>query len=244
MREQGDTLIEVLFAVSIFSAVVVGTIVIMNQGIASAQQALEINLVRNQIDTQAELLRHLNNAKLTAIGRNATSDSAEWDRIVAKANPTATDYNLIRVFECASDDENCAADATGADATRPCEPASLPNNAFFINPKTGLMVEKDDLVGGGSAFRPSVVFSQIQSTEKYVSETIGETTSIVESSNPEMVSTMLWIQPVSSQNDTSDSSLTLTRYYDFHVRACWDSPTSGGGLMKLGTIVRLYVPNS
>ena len=72
VRQRGDTLIEVLFAVSIFSAIVVGTIIIMNQGISSAQNALEINLVRNQIDTQAELLRHLNNAKLTSLGRNTT----------------------------------------------------------------------------------------------------------------------------------------------------------------------------
>lgn len=247
LRERGDTLIEVLFAVSIFSAVVVGTIVIMNQGIASAQQALEINLVRNQIDTQAELLRHLNNAKLTALGRNATGDSAEWDGIVAKAGTTAADYGLISVFECTSDIDNCAPDAAGADATRPCEPASLPNNAFFINPKTGAMVEKNDLVGGGSAFRPAVVFSQVQSTEKYTAQTVGEVTSVVESSNPDMVSTMLWIQPVSSANDPNGgtlggSALTLTKYYDFHIRACWDSPASGGGLMKLGTIVRLYVP--
>lgn len=86
MRQRGDTLIEVLFAVSIFAAIMVGTIVIMNQGIASAQNALEINLVRNQIDTQAELLRHLNNAKLTSIGRNGTNESAEWDNLVGQGS--------------------------------------------------------------------------------------------------------------------------------------------------------------
>lgn len=248
VRERGDTLIEVLFAVSIFSAIVVGTIVIMNQGIASAQQALEINLVRNQIDTQAELLRHLNNAKLTALGRNATTDSAEWDTIVGRARESATPYGLIGVYECTSNVDNCAPNAAGSDATRPCEPDSLPSNAFFINPKTGLAVGRETSVGGGAAFRPSVVFSQVQSTEKYTSDTVGEVASVIENPmNTEMVSTMLWIEPVSSRNDPQGGTnaagvLNLTKYYDFHIRACWDSPSSSGGLMKLGTVVRLYVP--
>lgn len=223
LRERGDTLIEVLFAVSIFSAVVVGTIVIMNQGIATAQQALEINLVRNQIDTQAELLRHLNNAKLTSIGRNATADSSEWDTMASLAGSSAQDYSLIKVFRCGAE-ANCSADSP---TNRPCEPSSLPSNAFFISPLSGDVIRMTDVPSG--AFRPAETFSQVQR--------LGE-------AGDTMISNMLWIQPVSDQTDHSDDSLTLTRYYDFHIRACWDSPGAGGGMMKLGTIVRLYVPKA
>lgn len=208
-RQRGDTLIEVLFAVSIFSAVAVGTIVIMNQGIASAQNALEINLVRNQIDTQAELLRHLNNAKLTAIGRNSTDDSAEWDKAVGRGSESgnaahqpsqeADEYDAIRTFE-------------------ECTPDNLPTNAFFVDPTNGQISRN---------FTGAATFSQIQTPEGLPAE-----------------SNMLWVQPVSSDLDTSRSRLTLTKYYDFHIRACWDSPGAGGGVMKLGTIVRLYVPNT
>ncbi|HCH34788.1 MAG: hypothetical protein UY35_C0004G0034 [Candidatus Saccharibacteria bacterium GW2011_GWC2_48_9] len=207
--QRGDTLIEVLFAVSIFSAVAVGTIVIMNQGIASAQNALEINLVRNQIDTQAELLRHLNNAKLTAIGRNGTTESAEWDKAIGagssssnaalQPSPSADDYNRITTFE-------------------ECTPDNLPPNAFFINPKNGQIARN---------FATTATFAQIQTVDGLPAE-----------------SNMLWVQPVSSNLDPSRTRLTLTRYYDFHIRACWDSPGAGGGVMKLGTIVRLYVPNA
>lgn len=211
--ERGDTLIEVLFAISIFSAVVVGTIIIMNQGISSAQNALEINLVRNQIDTQAELLRHLNNAKLTSIGRNSTTESAEWDRAVGMGSDAgnaayrpdveAQDYtSTIKTFD-------------------DCRPSTLPNNAFFIDPKTGQVQRRDRITDVST-------FAQIQSST---------------GSSPSL-SNMLWIQPVSSNRDSSDTALNLTTYYDFHIRACWDSPGSGGGVMKLGTIVRLYVPKS
>ena len=207
-RDAGDTLIEVLFAVSIFSAVAIGTILIMNQGISSAQNALEINLVRNQIDTQAELLRHLNGAKLTSIGRDGTDASAEWDKAVGATSgttgnaayapsPQAESYDKITTYE-------------------ECTPDSLPANAFYINPKTGEV--QRNIVS-------AVTFAQVQTGDGAPVE-----------------SNMLWIEPVSSQYDASDTTLRLTTYYDFHIRACWDASGARGGVMKLGTIVRLYVP--
>ncbi|MBJ58357.1 hypothetical protein CMN24_01415, partial [Candidatus Saccharibacteria bacterium] len=57
--ERGDTLIEVLFAVTVFSFVVVSSLAIMNQGTAAAQRSLEISLVRQQVDAQADSLRFL-----------------------------------------------------------------------------------------------------------------------------------------------------------------------------------------
>jgi len=56
---RGDTVIEVILAVAIFSMVVVGSFVVMNNGVAMAQRSLEINLVRQQIDSQAEILRYV-----------------------------------------------------------------------------------------------------------------------------------------------------------------------------------------
>jgi type II secretory pathway pseudopilin PulG len=210
--QRGDTLIEVLFAVSIFSAVVVGTIIIMNQGISSAQNALEINLVRNQIDTQAELLRHLNNAKLTSIGRNATNESAEWDKAVGQGAAAGN-----AAYRPDVEAQNYSSIATFED----CRPQSLPNNAFFIDPKSGQIQRKNRI-------ETTTTFAQVQSA----------------TGSAPSLSNMLWVQPVSSASDSSNSTLTLTQYYDFHVRACWDSPGAGGGVMKLGTIVRLYVPRT
>lgn len=63
---KGDTIIEVLFAISIFSLVAVGGLSIMNKGNAVAQRALEITLVRQQIDSQAEVLRFANAAYISA----------------------------------------------------------------------------------------------------------------------------------------------------------------------------------
>lgn len=57
--ERGDTIIEVLLAVSIFSMVAVSSMAIMNTGLFTAQRSLEITQVRHQIDGQAELLRYV-----------------------------------------------------------------------------------------------------------------------------------------------------------------------------------------
>lgn len=218
MRQRGDTLIEVLFAVSIFAAIMVGTIVIMNQGIASAQNALEINLVRNQIDTQAELLRHLNNAKLTSIGRNGTNESAEWDNLVGQGSSKGN----------ASYQPSAEADPYDQiESFADCKPDQLPGNAFFLNPKPSSSGD-DNYVQRKAKIVEANVFAQVQP---------GETASALPVAN------MLWIQPVASTRDSSSNTLLpLTDYYDFHIRACWDSPGAGGGVMKLGTIVRLYVP--
>ncbi len=56
---QGDTIIEVVLAFAIFTAAAVGTIALINSGLATTQRNLETTLVRQQIDSQAELLRNL-----------------------------------------------------------------------------------------------------------------------------------------------------------------------------------------
>ena len=81
--EKGDTLIEVLLAFAIFSMAAVSTIVLLNQGVAIAERSLEKSLVRQQIDSQAELLRYL----------SATDDPA-WAQVTNSAMITTTPMSL------------------------------------------------------------------------------------------------------------------------------------------------------
>lgn len=86
--QTGDTLIEVLFAITIFAMVAVGSLAIMNQGTAAAQHSLEITLVRQQIDAQAEAIRYIHQAYVEAFQSNgvvpATGTAAEWVKITNK----------------------------------------------------------------------------------------------------------------------------------------------------------------
>src|ERR1035437_7179154 len=96
-RQRGDTLIEVLFAVSVFSLVAIGGLTIMNQGSNTTQRALEITLVRQQIDAQAEGLRFLHDAYIASYRPGATYSTdvpagqqaiAQWAKMVTDIKAT------------------------------------------------------------------------------------------------------------------------------------------------------------
>lgn len=95
---RGDTLVEVLFATAVFSLVAVSGLAIMNQGAAAAQRALEITLVRQQVDAQAETLRFLNASYVAAFRPGVSSypgtPADEWHLIQAVAPVDASISSL------------------------------------------------------------------------------------------------------------------------------------------------------
>lgn len=110
---RGDTLIEVLFATAIFSLVAVGGLSIMNQGAATSQRALEITLVRNEVDSQAEALRFLNASYIAAYQSGAggsapsvilTGPARQWQimqgDIINTDNTKASDFGLTNTGTC------------------------------------------------------------------------------------------------------------------------------------------------
>lgn len=101
-RQRGDTIIEVLFAVTVFSLVAVGALSIMNQGTAIAERSLEITLVRDQVDGQVDSLKFLHDSYVSAytnsvagkIADNQSGTPAEkWRYIVdQKTMASPTDF--------------------------------------------------------------------------------------------------------------------------------------------------------
>jgi type II secretory pathway pseudopilin PulG len=89
---RGDTIIEVMLAITIFAMLSVGVLTLMNRGVASAQDALETTLVRQQIDGQAETLRFLHQAYM--LNPNAPDGSASVfkDIINNKKASTASEF--------------------------------------------------------------------------------------------------------------------------------------------------------
>ena len=100
-RKRGDTIIEVLFAVTVFSLVAVGGLSIMNQGITTSQRALEITLARQEIDAQAESLRFLHNSYVSVYKTSSTYTGAaqQWklmvDSIINKSPFKQTDLSNL-----------------------------------------------------------------------------------------------------------------------------------------------------
>ena len=107
-KEHGDTIIEVLFAVTIFAMIAVGSLSIMNQGTAASQRALEITLVRQQIDAQAEAIRFIHQAYVASFqqGATPTGTAAQWLAMTNKTTGKGADspsvFGLIDNGQCPS----------------------------------------------------------------------------------------------------------------------------------------------
>lgn len=137
-KDRGDTLIEVLFAISIFSLIAIGGLAIMNQGTATSQRALEITLVRQEIDAQAETLRFLNASYIAAYQPGAIS---------YPVGTPAKQWNLMEKSII----------ATGAISTSPLESGSLcqtpPQGSFILDANNATFISP--------TIKPAQTFSQV-----------------------------------------------------------------------------------
>ncbi|MEI6850430.1 MAG: hypothetical protein WCK26_00505 [Candidatus Saccharibacteria bacterium] len=210
---KGDTLIEVLFAITVFSLVAVGSISIMNQGTATAQRAYEITLVRQEIDAQAETLRFLNASYIAAFNSDISTDPAlskytgpalEWVRLTAD---TYDPGNLpLKVNSV------CPATHSGSGI-----------KSFILNTRKAKFVSP---LGNGVPIQAET-FSQV--TYNDIDGTFGKAYGI-------------WIDAVKFKTDDYDDNYQdKADYIDFHIRACWDSPGQSVPV-SMDTIVRLYEP--
>jgi hypothetical protein len=209
-----------LFAISIFSLIAVGGISIMNKGNAVTQRALEITLVRQQIDSQAEILRFLNSSYIKAFDSGASIDSygapdntalppitakpAYWWASMTKEASSSGYLEILEASDFSLPSSIC--------------PAFI-DNSFIFNTKTTELVKLTT-----SNFLQPSSFSQLRfdiDDDSFVS------------------SDGLWIEAVRSDDGVGDES--GLGYIDFHIRACW--PSVGQEVpMTIGTIVRLYEP--
>lgn len=161
--EHGDTIIEVLFAFAVFAMVVVGSLTIMNQGTATAQRALEVTLVRQQIDAQAEAIRYIHQSYVAAFqqGVAPADTAAEWvkmtNKTTGKGATQASSFGQTADGACPVStpgekpfilDARTAAVWNTTPSMSPVDGASLPpfsqviyNNDSSINSAYGIWIE-------------------------------------------------------------------------------------------------------
>lgn len=142
-RQSGDTLIEVLFAVSVFSLVAIGGLTLMNQGSNTSQRALEITLVRQEIDAQAESLRFLHNSYIASYQSGVSTYPAnppaeQWVAMVASMAPGTI---VVSPF--------------GNYTTCPSSP---PSGSFIINAKAAKFIDPGQF---NQKFKEAEVFSRV-----------------------------------------------------------------------------------
>lgn len=216
MRQRGDTIVEVLFAVTIFSMVAVGGLSLMNQGTAMSQRSLEISLVRDQIDAQADALRYVHDAYIANYDENGAASSSVWNEIAAEHSvPKAQEFSEM------ADGQTCKLPTATPGGTSDGKP-------FAID------IRKLDGQGG----TPVIALTQsanVDSTGTFSQiHYFGDDARRVALNPPKVEG--IWVQSVKSPGDGRKVG-----YYDFHIRACWLTPGQSSPV-TLGTIVRLYDP--
>lgn len=212
--ERGDTLIEVLFAITVFSLVVVTALAIMNQGTAAAQRSLEITLVTQEIDNQVEALRYLHESYVTGYKPGYSTSSG----ITTDISSVGQFHEIVKLAnQKRASPQPGASNFTVAANALTCPTA--PTYSFIINSRTAAVRSENTL------FSQASTYSKLQYDN--------DTATILRAAQG------LWIEPVKSPNTTGNTA--SAGYIDFHVRACWTAPGLNRP-MTLGTIVRLYEP--
>ena len=189
----------------------------MNRGVAIAQQSLEVSLVRHQIDAQADALRYLAHA-YAADYPDDSQATRIWNKAIGENGvPSAQPFSEI------------------IDGTRCKLPSGATSKPFALN------IRKLDSIGGDSSPQGPVVsvmnISDFDSGSYSAEEQ--PTFARVRYDLSEVKSQGLWIEAVRSADSVGDSD--RPGFYDFHIRACWQSPGQSVPV-TLGTIVRLYEP--
>ena len=196
--ERGDTLIEVLFAITVFSLIVVSTLTLMNQGIAASQRSLEITLARQQVDGQAETLRFLHDAYVQSYYSGITYELTDTNP--DGSNKTSPSEEYYKILERVRTTGGPSASAFGS---TPC--GTPPSGSFILNAR------RAQTITNATIFR----------TPDTVSQAIYDSDSVLTRSDG------LWIEGVRSAT-SADATQRNTGYIDFHIRACWAAPGLDG----------------
>jgi len=147
-RSAGDTLIEVLFAITIFSFIVVTALSLMNQGAAASQRSLETTLVRQQIDGQAEVLRFLQESYVQAYQSGQTFNLTD-----SITSPAEEYYKIIKFVEAGN---RTAASTFGA--TAKCVVPNDTSKDFVVNPITAKLT---NVAMRSTLFQKTASYSQL-----------------------------------------------------------------------------------
>lgn len=262
--KRGDSMIEIMFAVAVFSLVAVLTIVMMNVGMTSAENSLELVTARNELNAQAEALRFIHSSYISELtlptcdsltpeqktkGEKCQQYEKLWKQIISNAMDPAdygggSDYSIPypltscrEVYDDPSGGSNLLAK----------------NKAFILNTrrlnKLNGASSKDSNIyisaadpATSSLFQPAPINARIIFTKStgVVDDDENNVTSSVNSIDDNLLydeigrAEGIWV--VAVKDGDGDG-----KFYDFYIESCWyssgdNSPTS------LDAVIRLLNP--
>ena len=156
---RGDTVIEVIIAITVFCLVAILSITLMNSGLSTAQGSLELIMARNEIDAQAEALRFIQNSFLAE--REYIADDQQYTKLWRRLTTGIDDCPLAQVhcdglaITASQLRDFDLAFTTCDDVYDPANPSNIYSNnvnAFVLNtrllqPSTGAPFDFDNFFG-------------------------------------------------------------------------------------------------
>ena len=240
---RGDTLVEVMFAVAIFGLVAVGAISAMNQGLYSAQTALEVTMARSEIDAQTEALRFIHSAYL-ADQHHTNPYYTLWTTLTGNgytykgggsSNAIDSDFYASNSYNNASCSDIYNNSIAIKDKSFVINPLLLGDPSAFNNDIGKVLIKYDSST---NPLRQTSTYPRIVYTDSSGStdedNLSGDTSRTVFSS-----AEGIWVTSIAHY----DGALTKPQYYDFYVRTCWDL-ANGNGSSIVSTTIRLYNPEA
>ena len=257
-RRKGDTLIEVAFAIGIFSLVAITVVAVISASTSAAQASLETTLTREDIDSQAEALRFIHDSYVNGIQSAKTGDNKYENLWNAITNDDVTYDN----------NDNYTGTTTSVKVYNPttCSEVYNGNSGWVNNPASGkgipfiINVRKlgepdvdtsttiDKIVvkstGGdvGNKFYPASTYPRILYGNSTAADSEDLYTQVQGSNEINRVEGLYIIAVKGSAKVVTNGSVdTKPAYYDFYIRSCW-MPVNSDRASTISTLVRLYDP--
>ena len=249
----GDTLVEVLFAIAVFSLVSVLALNVMSAGLKTTEGAMEVAQSRSEIDAQAESLRFIHNA--FTLERELVIEKQQYrtlwkyltDSTSSANNGMANEPDKLPELSVNTCDEvydggNKSIFKSGLTAfiidTRNIDQSSASklnkerivistrngNQNKFTTTKTYPRVLYTTASGSASGANNSEEQIYEQGDYRYVAAAEG-----------------IYIIAIRDRSNNAKIANTIPEFFDFHIRACWYSPDRDNPT-TIGTIIRLYNP--
>ena len=226
--KSGDTLVEVMFAVAIFSLVAISAVAVMNSGLSNAQGTLESTMARNEIDAQAEALRFIQSSYVA----ERRDDGEEgyfaklWHEIVGRAND--------------------ATEVVTKYAPTACDDLYNPQNANSISKLNGFVINVRKIGLTDNASESIVKQNDLFFSPSTYPRIIYDDDALLDNLNSSEAQRVegIYVAAVRDPGSTKveDNVVKGSVYYDFYIRTCWYA--AGQGLpTTISTVIRLYDPD-
>ena len=263
LLKKGDTIIEVTFAISVFSLISVISMQVMDRNLATIQGTLELEMARNEIDAQAEALRFIQNSYLSEreLSRSDRVYQNLWLKLSRGTTSTYGDSGGLSNIPKDVSEYTSVACSTYYD-TRNFKTDSIHNifldNAFVINTRkinpsdiasTIIQTKDNSSMFVEAPIYPRVIFTRGTAGGNNDAAPLSEIFPLGSGNLTyrnqtqqiyDRVTRVEGIWVIASRDVTKGESST-PEFYDFHIRTCWFAPGHERPT-TVGTTIRLYNP--